>query len=68
MHLTQLSAEAKLGEAQPGSPARLGIVEYTVAFDDNKTHLRRVLLGEFAEQAAFDAAVETDVGQVEGKY
>ena len=50
------------GENQAQAPARLGIVEYTVAFDDNKTHLRRILLGEFAEQAAFDAAVQKYAG------
>ena len=60
-HITQLTAEAKLGQARPEAPARLGIVEYTVAFDDNKTHLRRVLLGEFAGQAAFDAAARNQV-------
>jgi lysyl-tRNA synthetase class 1 len=57
-HITQLTAEAKLGQARPEALVRLGIVEYTVAFDDNKTHLRRVLLGEFTEQDAFDAAVQ----------
>ena len=60
-HITRLGAEAKIGQARPEALARLGIVEYTVAFDDNKTHLRRVLLGEFAEQAAFDAAVRDQV-------
>ena len=71
-HLTHLTPEAKLlpplpmgegrgegeNQAQPKVPTRLGFVEYVVELDDNKTHLRRVLLGEFAEQAAFDAAVQ----------
>ncbi len=60
-HLIQLTAEAKLDQARPEASAQLGIVEYTVAFDDNKTHLRRILLGEFTEQAAFDAAVQNHV-------
>ena len=64
-HITQLTAEAKLGQAQPEALVRLGIVEYTVVFDDNKTHLRRVLLGEFAEQAAFDAAMEEYIRQLQ---
>ena len=67
-HITQLTAEAKLGQAQPEASARLGIVEYTVAFDDSKTHLRRVLLGEFVEHAAFDAAAEGYIGRLREKY
>ena len=67
-HITQLSAEAKLGQARPEALERLGVVEYVVAFDDNKTHLRRVLLGEFAEQAAFDATAEGYIGQLREKY
>ena len=67
-HITQLSTEAKFGQARPGASARLGIVEYTVALDDSKTHLRRVLLGEFAEQTAFDAAAEDYIGQLQEKY
>ena len=66
-HITQLTPEAKLGQAQSGSPARLGIVEYVVAFDDNKTHMQRVVLGEFAEQAAFDAAVRAVTMTLRGK-
>ena len=65
-HITRLTAEAKLGEERPEALARLGIVEYVVALDDNKTHMQRVLLGEFAEQAAFDAVAREYVGQKQG--
>ena len=45
------------GENRAKAAARLGVVEYTVErLMTVKTHLRRVLLGEFAEQAAFDTA------------
>ena len=66
-HITQLTAEAKLDQARPEASAQLGIVEYTVAFDDSKTHLRRVLLGEFTEPAAFDAAMEEYSRQLQKK-
>ena len=67
-HITQLTSEAKLDQARPEVSARLGIVECVVALDDNKTHMRRVLLGEFTEQAAFDTVAEGYIGRLREKY
>ena len=67
-HIKRLEAEGKLGQAQPGASARLGIVECAVELDDTKTHMQRVRLGEFVDQASFEAAVETYVGQMQEKY
>ena len=76
-HITQFTAAAQLppfvpmgeggGEGEDRArvevPARLGVVEFVVEFDDNKTHRQRVVLGEFTAQAAFDAAVQEYVGR-----
>lgn len=61
--ITRFSTEAKLGQVRPEAATRLGVVEYTVELDDSKTHMRRVVLGEFAERTAFEAAVQEYVGQ-----
>jgi lysyl-tRNA synthetase class 1 len=59
--IKRLAAEGRLGEAENGTSARLGIVECVVELDDNKTHMKRVLLGEFTEQASFEVAVQAYV-------
>ena len=66
--IKQIAAEGKLGEEEHGGAAWLGVVECTVELDDNKTHMKRVLLGEFAEQASFEAAVQEYVEQVKEQY
>ncbi len=66
--IKQLATEGQLAAAENGRPARLGIVECTVALDDNKTHMKRVLLGEFTEPTSFEAAVQAYVGQIQGRY
>jgi lysyl-tRNA synthetase class 1 len=72
--IKRLAAEGKLGAGEPGASARLGVVECVVDLEDlvdledNKTHMKRVRLGEFAEQASFEAAVQAYVERVKGKY
>ena len=62
-HVNRISNRGKLGEAQPGTSTRLGFVECAVNLDDGRTHLHRVLLGEFVEQTGFDATVRKYVSQ-----
>ncbi len=67
-HIKQITAEAKLlppEEAGEGASARLGVVECVVELDDNRTHMQRVRLGEFTDQAALDAAAREYVELVE---
>ncbi len=63
-HLKQMATEATLLPPLPAGEGRgerasagLGVVECVVELDDGRTHMRRVRLGEFADQTAFDAAV-----------
>ncbi len=44
----------------------IGFVECTVELDDNRTHMQRVQLGEFTDQAAFDVAAQAYVESVTG--
>ena len=48
-------------QSQPETPGRLGVVECVVELEDNRAHMQRVRLGEFAEQTAFDAAAQAYV-------
>ena len=45
----------------------IGFVECTVELDDNRTHMRRVQLGEFTDQAALDVAAQAYVESVTGE-
>ena len=62
-NLNRMSTQGKLGEAQPGTSARLGVVECMVELDSGRTHLYRVLLGGFVDRTGFDAAVRKYVSQ-----
>ena len=79
-HIKQMTSEAKLlpplplGEGRGAgenhtlleASVRLGVLECVVELEDNRTHMQRVQLGEFAEQAAFDAAAQAYVESVAG--
>ena len=65
--IKRITAEGKLGEARPGASSRLGVVECVAELDDGRTHTKRVLIGEFAEQTAFDEAVREYVESVTGQ-
>ena len=64
-HINRMFTRGKLGEAQPGTSARLGVVECVVELDGGRTHTKRVLLGEFNGQTAFDSVARTYIEQVE---
>ena len=66
--LEKLTCEGKLSESTNSASSRLGVVEYTVELDDHRTHMKRVWLGEFAGQKAFEAAVYEHVERVENRY
>lgn len=58
-HISQLrGGDGKLGEARPGSSSRIGIIECVVELDDGRTHMKRVSLGEYVEDASFHAAAQ----------
>lgn len=63
-HVNRICAQGKLGEAQPETSFRLGVVECVVELDDGRTHTKRVLLGKFVEQADFDAVTQAYMEQV----
>lgn len=63
-HINRICAQGKLGEAQPETSSRLGVVECVVELDDGRTHTKRVLLGKFVEQADFDVATQAYMEQV----
>lgn len=63
-HINRISTEGNLGEAQPETSSRLGVVEYVVELDDGRTHMKRVLLGQFVGQADFDAVTQAYIEQV----
>lgn len=63
-HINRIVTQGKLGEAQPETSSRLGVVECVVELDDGKTHMKRVLLGQFVEQADFDAVTQAYIEQV----
>lgn len=65
--IKRMTAEGKFGEARPGALGRLGVVECVTELDDGRTHTKRVLIGEFAERTAFDAAVREYVESVTGQ-
>lgn len=64
-HINRICTQGKLGEAQPETSSRLGVVECVVELDEGRTHMKRVLLGEFNEQVAFDSVARTYIEQVE---
>lgn len=63
-HVNRICAQGKLGEAQPETSSRLGVVECVVELDEGRTHMKRVLLGRFVEQADFDAVTQAYIEQV----
>lgn len=63
-HINRICAQGKLGEAQPGTSVYIGTVECMVELDDGRTHMKRVLLGKFVEQADFDAVSQAYIEQV----
>ena len=54
--IKQMIANGRFGEVQSGASAWLGGVECVVELDDNRRHMKRVLLGEFTEPAAYKDA------------
>lgn len=63
-HINRISTQGKLGEAQPEPSSRLGVFECVVELDEGRTHMKRVLLGKFVEQAHFDAVTQAYIEQV----
>lgn len=63
-HINRISTQGKLGEAQPETSSRLGVVECVVELDEGRTHMKRVLLGKFVEQAHFDAVTQAYIEQI----
>lgn len=63
-HINRICTQGKLGEAQPETSSRLGVVECVVELDEGRTHMKRVLLGKFVEQADFDAVTQAYIEQV----
>ncbi len=63
-HINRISTQGKLGEAQPETSSRLGVVECVVELDEGRTHMKRVLLRKFVEQADFDAVTQAYIEQV----
>ena len=65
--IKRITARSKLGEARQDALGRLGVVECIAELDNGRTHTKRVLIGEFAERTAFDAAVRGYVESVTGQ-
>lgn len=65
--IKRITARSKLGEARQDASGRLGVVECITELDNGRTHTKRVLIGEFAERTAFDAAVREYVESVTGQ-
>ena len=64
----RLSAGCLLGEAKAGQSARLGVIECSLDLSDDKTYMKRVLFGEFEEQASFERAVREYSAKIKEKY